>query len=94
MKYLLEETCASICKLEPNGNALWQKHKSSLTLVIARPNGWESDQENILSDAAYAAANALHCSCEISFVKEADASLYFCIRHPSEIITVRFSLMC
>ncbi|CAE6514458.1 unnamed protein product [Rhizoctonia solani] len=50
--YLLKHTKAFVEKRIPLGKQIWEKHKHTMEVVIAHPNGWDTLQHAFLRKAA------------------------------------------
>ncbi|CUA78451.1 hypothetical protein RSOLAG22IIIB_07089 [Rhizoctonia solani] len=78
--YLLKATKACVEKRIPLGKEIWEKYKSTMEVVIAHPNGWDTPEQDFLRKAVIDCGFVdLHG--RVQFVTEAEASIHFCIHH-------------
>ncbi|KAH7339943.1 hypothetical protein B0J17DRAFT_379712 [Rhizoctonia solani] len=81
--YLLKHTRAFIEQRMALGKQIWEKYKSTMEVVIAHPNGWDTPEQDFLRRAAIAAGfvESAKAPTHVRFVTEAEASVHYCIHH-------------
>ncbi|KAK0209577.1 hypothetical protein IW262DRAFT_514195 [Armillaria fumosa] len=60
----------------------WSSMEGSIHFILAHPNGWEEEEQNIMRDAMISAgliSNSEQDYSRLSFVTEGEASLHFCL---------------
>ncbi|KAH7339945.1 hypothetical protein B0J17DRAFT_597337 [Rhizoctonia solani] len=83
--YLLKHTKAFVEKRISLGKQIWEKHKSTMEVVIAHPNGWGTPEQAFLRKAAIDSGfvGSHKASSQVQFVTEAEASIHYCVHHSS-----------
>ncbi|CAE7069063.1 unnamed protein product [Rhizoctonia solani] len=78
--YLLKHTKAFVEKRIALGKQIWEKYKSTMEVVIAHPNGWDTPEQDFLRKAAID-SGFVGSGTQVQFVTEAEASVHYCIHH-------------
>ncbi|KEP48820.1 putative heat shock 70 kDa protein 12A [Rhizoctonia solani 123E] len=78
--YLLKHTKAFVEKRMARGKEVWEKHKPTMEVVIAHPNGWDTPEQDFLRKAAID-SGFVDSESQVQFVTEAEASVHYCIHH-------------
>ena len=83
IRYLFDSTIAHIKEAEPTGELLWENFGPAVELVLAHPNGWEGQQQEVMRRAIVQAGifNAEETRSRLSFVTEGEASFNYCVTH-------------
>ena len=81
ISHLFNSTIAHIKESEPMGEGLWRSFGSTIEIVLAHPNGWESHQQELMRKAVVQAAvfDEKDARSRVSFVTEGEASFNYCV---------------
>ncbi|KAG8719305.1 hypothetical protein FRC09_011349 [Ceratobasidium sp. 395] len=81
LRYMLEHTKSFFQKEVFEGPQVWDKHSSSMEIVVTHPNGWGIHEQAELRAAAIQAGLVpdSNSASRIKFLSEAEASIHFCI---------------
>ncbi|KAG8747460.1 hypothetical protein FRC12_014070, partial [Ceratobasidium sp. 428] len=81
MIYLMQHTQATFESHVVEGAKCWKELRDDMTIVLAHPNGWTIQEQNLLRQAAIAAEYTTEARghAQIHFVSEAEASMHFCM---------------
>ncbi|KZW00534.1 hypothetical protein EXIGLDRAFT_639271 [Exidia glandulosa HHB12029] len=83
IKYIFDHACEFFQSSSHDGETIFNRLKSTFTIVCATPNGWDIVQQSFLRDA-FVMAGVLpqgHDRDRLQFVTEAEASVHFALEH-------------
>lgn len=74
-KYFIENT--------PAGNRIWDRLGSEVVIVLATPNGWDTQQQLFLREVAIESGicTEADASARVNFVTEGEASVHYALAH-------------
>ncbi|KAF8602534.1 hypothetical protein BDV93DRAFT_607377 [Ceratobasidium sp. AG-I] len=91
MAYLLSNTKSFFEKKAVAPGSTWDTLLPAIHVVLAHPNGWGAPEQAFLRRAARRAGMASKDN-QISFISEAEASVYFCLSRPSSNLALRLQI--
>jgi hypothetical protein len=83
LRYLFEHTQDFFQKNTPNGTGIWNRLRSSIVIILAIPNGWDTTQQGFLRKVAIQAGlvSGDDADLRLEFVTESEASVHFALAH-------------
>jgi hypothetical protein len=87
MKYLYDHTRAFFISSTPNGENIWNRLQSKITLIFCHPNGWDFSQQGFLADCAVRAGivKVDETSTRVAFVTEGEASVHYALAYTPSV---------
>lgn len=82
LRYLFDNTKQFFEKAVLGGRSRWGTLVPTMKVILAHPNGWGTPEQGFLCRAARRTGIVSHDS-QISFITEAEASVYFCLSRPN-----------
>ncbi|KIM26377.1 hypothetical protein M408DRAFT_330568 [Serendipita vermifera MAFF 305830] len=86
MRYLMENTQIFFETTTPNGPEIWKRLRDTIVIILATPNEWDINQQDILRRAAIRASLVTNENADLclEFVTEAEASVHYALANPYE----------
>ncbi|KAG8816704.1 hypothetical protein FRC17_000214 [Serendipita sp. 399] len=83
MAYVYKATEDFFVNRTPNGKRIWDRLKGRSILILCTPNGWETDQQVFMRDAAISAriVSAIDADDRLEFITEGEASVHFALAY-------------
>ncbi|KAG8829563.1 hypothetical protein FRC17_006389 [Serendipita sp. 399] len=83
MTYVYKATEDFFVNRTPNGKRIWDRLKDRSILILCTPNGWETDQQMFMRDAAISAGivSAIDADDRLEFITEGEASVHFALAY-------------
>ena len=86
LRWLIDQTKRFFERHTPTGTEIWQRLESTITIVLAIPNGWELPQQHRLREAIVQAGVLPQGFSEdrLKFVTEGEASIHYALKHVND----------
>ncbi|CAG7852390.1 SubName: Full=Uncharacterized protein {ECO:0000313/EMBL:CCA74289.1} [Serendipita indica DSM 11827] len=96
MSYIFKATEDFFAGTTPNGVAIWQRLQHDMVIVMAIPNGWDTQQQEFLKRAAIEAgmvSSDKDADLRIEFISEAEASVHYVLQKSNNQTWLRKGVM-
>ena len=83
LRWLMDQTKRFFERHTPTGKEVWQRLESTITIILAIPNGWELPQQHRLREAIVQAGVLPRDFNEdrLKFVTEGESSIHYALQH-------------
>jgi hypothetical protein len=81
LKYVYNHTRCYFERMESAGNALWERLKDRISVILTIPNGWDMHQQRILRSATISGGlvSEKYADIRLHFLSECESSVHFSI---------------
>ena len=94
LRWLMDQTKGFFERHTPTGKELWQQLKSTITIILAIPNGWELHQQHRLREAVVQGEILPPgFDDQLKFVTEGESSVHYALQHINDPHWLREGVM-
>ncbi|PVF93791.1 hypothetical protein CPB86DRAFT_767059 [Serendipita vermifera] len=93
--YLYNHTRSFFVQSTPNGQSIWERLQSRMTIIFTHPNGWDVSHQAFLADCTARAGIVPRTEAynRIDFITEGEASVHYAVAHTASNVWLRQNQM-